>query len=110
MRHVIVLLLFLATTASYATRVSMSMTIIGMTKENNYGFPVFDWSQSIRDTILSSFFWGYIVLQIPAGMLTGRFGGRVLILVSMAVTGIVNLIVPFAATKVSLYRQFYKNI
>ncbi|XP_045448061.1 putative inorganic phosphate cotransporter [Melitaea cinxia] len=99
MRHVIVLLLFLSTTVSYATRVSMSMTIIGMTKENNYGYPVFDWSQSIRDTILSSFFWGYIVLQIPAGMLTGRFGGRMLILVSMAVTGILNLFVPFAATK-----------
>ncbi|XP_050350968.1 putative inorganic phosphate cotransporter [Nymphalis io] len=97
MRHIVVFLLFLATTISYATRVSMSVTILGMTKANQYGFPVFDWSQSIKDMILSSFFWGYIILQIPAGMLTGRFGGRLLIFVSMAATGLLNLIVPFTA-------------
>ncbi|CAH0715897.1 unnamed protein product, partial [Brenthis ino] len=99
MRHVVVFLLFLATVVSYSTRVSMSIAILGMTKPNEHGFTVFDWSQSIRDTILSSFFWGYIVLQIPAGMLAGRFGGRLLILVSMLVTGIINMFVPIAAEK-----------
>ncbi|CAH2242828.1 jg11761 [Pararge aegeria aegeria] len=98
-RHMIIFLLFLATVVSYATRVSISVTILAMTKENDYGYEVFDWEQSTRDTILSSFFWGYIVLQIPAGMFVGRFGARLLILLSMAMTGLVNLILPYAAVK-----------
>ncbi|XP_045772828.1 putative inorganic phosphate cotransporter [Maniola jurtina] len=98
-RHLVALLLFLATVVSYATRVSMSVTILAMTKDNDYGYKVFDWSQSTRDTILSSFFWGYIVLQIPAGMFVGRFGGRLIILVSMLMTGLVNLVLPYAAVK-----------
>ncbi|XP_072948853.1 putative inorganic phosphate cotransporter [Epargyreus clarus] len=97
MRHVVVFLLFLATTVSYATRVSMSVAIVAMTTPNNYSYPVFEWDRKIQDTLLSSFFWGYIVLQIPAGMLAGRFGGKLLIFVSMLITGIVNLFVPLAA-------------
>ncbi|XP_060803410.1 uncharacterized protein LOC106133662 [Amyelois transitella] len=97
MRHVITLLLFLATTVSYATRVSMSVAIVAMTSDNDYGYPVFDWDKGVQDTILSSFFWGYIVLQVPAGMLAGKFGGKFLILAAMIATGIVNLLVPIAA-------------
>ncbi|XP_050679097.1 putative inorganic phosphate cotransporter isoform X3 [Leptidea sinapis] len=99
MRHVIIFLLFLSTVTSYATRVSMSLAIVAMTKPNDYGFPVFSWEQTIRDTILSSFFWGYIVLQIPSGVLAGRFGGKYLVFASMIVTGIVNLFTPMLATK-----------
>ncbi|XP_045498180.1 putative inorganic phosphate cotransporter isoform X2 [Colias croceus] len=99
MRHVIIFLLFLSTVTSYATRVSMSLAIVAMTKPNNYDFPVFAWEQGIRDTILSSFFWGYVVLQIPAGLIAGRFGGKMLVLVSMLITGVVNLFTPLLATK-----------
>ncbi|PZC74361.1 hypothetical protein B5X24_HaOG207924 [Helicoverpa armigera] len=99
MRHLMALIMFLATTVSYATRVSMSVGIVAMTSNNSYGYPVFDWPRSIQDTILSSFFWGYIVLQIPAGYLAGRFGGKYLMLVSMATTGVVNLLLPIAAIK-----------
>ncbi|XP_041979291.1 putative inorganic phosphate cotransporter isoform X2 [Aricia agestis] len=76
----------------------MSIAILAMTKPNQHGHQVFDWSQSIRDTVLSSFFWGYILLQIPAGMMAGRFGGKMLMFVSMILTGIVNLLVPLAAS------------
>ncbi|XP_063384126.1 putative inorganic phosphate cotransporter [Cydia fagiglandana] len=99
MRHVMVLLLFLSTTVAYATRVSMSMAIVAMTSSNDYGYPVFEWERSIQDLILSSFFWGYIVLQIPAGMIAGRFGGKNLILTAMLSNGLVNLFVPYAAQK-----------
>ncbi|XP_068633367.1 putative inorganic phosphate cotransporter [Battus philenor] len=98
MRHLIVFLLFLSTTVSYATRVSMSVAIVAMTTDNDYGYPVFNWERSIQDTILSSFFWGYIMLQIPAGLLTGRFGGKVFIFLAMVITGVINLITPIAAT------------
>lgn len=62
---------------------------------------VFEWEKSVQDTILSSFFWGYVVLQVPAGMLAGRFGGKFLILAAMVCTGVVNLVLPLAAVHVS---------
>ncbi|XP_026734517.1 putative inorganic phosphate cotransporter [Trichoplusia ni] len=98
-RHGMACLMFFATTVSYATRVSMSVGIVAMTSNNSHGFPVFDWSRSTQDTILSSFFWGYIVLQIPAGWIAGRFGGKYLMLISMATTGVINLVLPIAAIK-----------
>ncbi|CAB3221213.1 unnamed protein product [Arctia plantaginis] len=101
MRHIIATLLFLATTVSYGTRVSMSVTIVAMTSSNSTStnnFPVFDWNRSTQDMILSSFFWGYIVLQVPAGMIAGRFGAKYLLFFSMASTGIINLLLPLAAT------------
>ncbi|CAG9786488.1 unnamed protein product [Diatraea saccharalis] len=101
MRHVIAFLLFLATTVSYATRVSMSLGIVAMTNPNDYGHPVFEWERSIQDTILSSFFWGYIMLQIPAGILAGKFGGKFLAFGAMTCTGVINLLVPLAAVHVS---------
>ncbi|XP_037294468.1 putative inorganic phosphate cotransporter [Manduca sexta] len=97
MRHLMVCLMFLGTTVSYATRVSMSVGIVAMTSNNSHGYTVFDWERGTQDTILSSFFWGYVILQVPAGMLAGRFGGKFLIFASMVSTGIVNLLVPLAA-------------
>lgn len=99
MRHAMALIMFLATTVSYATRVSMSVGIVAMTSNNSYGYPVFVWSRGTQDLVLSSFFWGYIILQVPAGYIAGRFGGKYLMLVSMGVTGIVNLLLPMAAVK-----------
>ncbi|XP_075978173.1 putative inorganic phosphate cotransporter [Anticarsia gemmatalis] len=100
MRHIIALMMFLATTVSYGTRVTMSVTIVAMTSNSSSGdFPVFDWGRSTQDTILSSFFWGYILLQVPAGMIAGRFGGKYLMFSAMAATGIINLLLPYAATK-----------
>lgn len=101
MRHIIATLMFLATTVSYATRVSMSVAIVAMTSNSTStgNFPVFDWNRSIQDMILSSFFWGYIVLQVPSGMIAGRFGGKYPIFVAMASAGVINLLLPLAATK-----------
>ncbi|KOB67636.1 Permease of the major facilitator superfamily [Operophtera brumata] len=47
MRHVMALLMFLGTTISYATRVSMSVAIVAMTSNNTYGYPVISMSVAI---------------------------------------------------------------
>lgn len=102
MRHIVATLMFLATTVSYATRVSMSVTIVAMTANSSSTsdeYPVFDWSRSTQDMILSSFFWGYIILQVPAGWLAGRIGGKYLMFFAMSATGVINLLLPMAATK-----------
>ena len=34
------------------------------------------WSASTQGVIMAAFFLGYLTLQIPAGMLADRFGGK----------------------------------
>lgn len=36
----------------------------------------FDWSHDVQGVILSSFFYGYIVTQIPGGYLAATYGGK----------------------------------
>lgn len=55
-----------------------------------------------QSVILSSFFWGYIILQIPAGELAAKFGGSVLITISLGVNSAVSLMLPLAAHYVSI--------
>ncbi|CAB3259126.1 unnamed protein product [Arctia plantaginis] len=50
-----------------------------------------------QSVILSSFFWGYIILQIPAGELAGKFGGSILVTAVIVGNSAVSLLVPLAA-------------
>ena len=47
----------------------MSVAILPMAQE-------FGWSPSVAGLVQSSFFWGYMLSQIPAGWLANRFSGR----------------------------------
>ncbi|XP_045772826.1 putative inorganic phosphate cotransporter isoform X2 [Maniola jurtina] len=57
----------------------------------------FNWSLQQQSMILSSFFWGYVVLQIPGGELAKRFGGKILITISIAVNSLISLLLPISA-------------
>lgn len=35
----------------------------------------FVWDTEIQGVVLASFFYGYIVTQVPGGWLAGRYGG-----------------------------------
>jgi len=35
------------------------------------------WTTEQQGLLLSSFYWGYIVTQIPGGILTAKYGARV---------------------------------
>lgn len=37
----------------------------------------YHWDPSTQGVILGSFYWGYIITQIPGGLLAKRFGGKV---------------------------------
>jgi MFS family permease len=36
----------------------------------------FAWDKSTQGLILGSFYWGYIITQIPGGWLAAKFGGK----------------------------------
>lgn len=57
----------------------------------------FAWGPSPQSYILSSFFWGYIVTQLPASYIAHTWGPTKLWTTSMLVCGVVNLIIPTAA-------------
>jgi MFS transporter, ACS family, solute carrier family 17 (sodium-dependent inorganic phosphate cotransporter), other len=50
-------------------KVNMSVAILPMAQE-------FGWSPSVAGLVQSSFFWGYMLSQIPAGYLANKFSGR----------------------------------
>lgn len=47
----------------------MSVAILPMAQQ-------FGWSPSVAGLVQSSFFWGYMLSQIPAGFLANKFSGR----------------------------------
>lgn len=93
-RHVQAVLLFLGLLLAYGMRANMSIAIVAMTDKNNDNF--YDWSMQTQSVILSSFFWGYIVFQIPAGEMAARLGGSILITISMAINSLVSVLIPLA--------------
>lgn len=58
----------------------------------------FDWDSTIQSTILSSFYWSYILSQVVGGVLTQRFGTKKVFGYSQLVTAISSLLIPLAAS------------
>ena len=53
--------------------------------------------------ILAAFFYGYIITQIPGGLLAQKIGGRWVFGIGIAMTAVLTLLTPIAAyTRVEL--------
>lgn len=57
----------------------------------------FDWAQTKAGTILSSFFWGYIIFQVPAGILAQRFGAKIVLFSSTVIYSMLTIMTPYVA-------------
>ncbi|MGH7337482.1 MAG: ACS family MFS transporter, partial [Myxococcota bacterium] len=53
----------------YVDRVNISLAIVAMTKE-------FGWNKTTSGFVMSSFFIGYLLTQVPGGLLASRLGGK----------------------------------
>jgi ACS family sodium-dependent inorganic phosphate cotransporter len=62
----------------------------------------YPWNSEVQGIVLSSFFYGYIVTQIPAGWFATQIGGRKLFGIGVGVTALVTLLTP-ALASASLY-------
>ncbi|XP_034476782.1 putative inorganic phosphate cotransporter [Drosophila innubila] len=91
-RHVQILLLFCALAVGFGMRVNLSVAIVAMAE-----FPEYNWSEKIKSLVLSSFFWGYVLTQLPAGPLARRFGGKVTILTGLSVCSVLTVLTPLCA-------------
>ncbi|KAM8714157.1 hypothetical protein ACLKA7_014321 [Drosophila subpalustris] len=91
-RHVQMFLLFFGLMVAFAMRVNLSVAIVAMTE-----LPEYNWSEQTKSLVLSSFFWGYVLTQVPAGVLARKFGAKATILTGLSICSILNVLTPHCA-------------
>ena len=118
-RHIYVIFVALGLFFSYGIRFNLSIAIVSMTTarnnvknytefdqcpdtqntttttKTNTRSGEFDWNEATQGLILSSFFYGYVVTQIPGGYLADRFGGKQVFGLGIVVPGIIAIAIPF---------------
>ncbi|XP_015792496.1 putative inorganic phosphate cotransporter isoform X2 [Tetranychus urticae] len=57
----------------------------------------FDWDSQIQSYIVSSFFLGYVITQIPAGRMAERYGSKKILATSIFLASVLTLFCPIAA-------------
>ncbi|RVE43975.1 hypothetical protein evm_011378 [Chilo suppressalis] len=81
-------------------RASMGIAVLAMSntqQKNATDIEVYDWDKNTQSLILSSFFWGYVVMQIPSGILAKKFGGKPILMISILSNALVCVLVPTLA-------------
>ena len=72
-------------------RIAISIAIIPMAEDNG-------WSPTVQGAVMSAFFLGYVTLQIPAGYLSDRFGGKWVLGLGVLFWSLFTLLTPASAT------------
>ncbi|RXN23420.1 sialin [Labeo rohita] len=102
---------------AYALRVNLSVAMVDMLKnsssasnsssvcphhkipvpKHNHTARVYDWDSETQGWILGSFFYGYILTQIPGGYFARKYGAKWLFGIGILCTVIFTLLTPVAA-------------
>src|SRR5579863_711981 len=90
-RYTVVVLFALATALCYVDRVNISIAIIPLAREKGY-------DAAAKGVVLSSFFWGYLWLQMLGGWMADRFGGKRVLAAGVAAWSIATFLTPAAAS------------
>ncbi|XP_004640194.1 sodium-dependent phosphate transport protein 1 [Octodon degus] len=109
-RYGLSLLLHFCNGALMMQRTSLSLTMVVMVNgtmgptnfssrenSNNIKGPVYNWSPEIQGIILSSIFYGTIIVQIPVGCLSGIFSTKNMIAFGLFLSSVLTLLIPAAA-------------
>lgn len=121
-RHVVTLMLFLGMANAYVMRTNMSVAIVAMINhtaivntEDHEVVPSkcdntnttahaesssdgeFAWDSTMQGYLLGSFFYGYVITQIPFGILAKRYGSKYFLGVGMLINSLFGLLVPVSA-------------
>ena len=57
----------------------------------------FDWDAQTQGNILGAFFYGYVITQIPGGLIAEKYGGKWLFGIGTLITSVLTLLTPLAA-------------
>ncbi|XP_060803574.1 putative inorganic phosphate cotransporter [Amyelois transitella] len=100
-RHLQMVSMGLTMIALFMARGSMGVAVLAMSdvnKKNDTSITIYDWDKRTQSLILSSFFWGYVIMQLPAGIIARKFGGKPIIFVSLLANGTICLLIPTLAS------------
>ncbi|XP_029674837.1 putative inorganic phosphate cotransporter isoform X1 [Formica exsecta] len=88
-------------TMGYSLRVAMSVAIVPMAdaKTANPDIEDYGWDLVQKNLVLSSFFWGYVVTQVPSGYIAGIWSSQKLLSIGMLLCGVFNIVTPIVASK-----------
>ena len=89
-RYTVIALVLLALLLCYIDRILISLASIEMQRE-------FGWSDAEKGLVMSTFFVGYLIMQVLGGFLSNRFGGRTIFLVAVLLWSLVTVLTPPAA-------------
>lgn len=90
-RYTLVAMCFCAAFVCYIDRVNISVAAIAMKD-------AFGWSETEKGMVLSSFFIGYLAMQIGGGWLAHRFGGKIVLGIAVIWWSIFTILTPAAAS------------
>lgn len=79
--------IFLCTLACYFERMGFSIAFTELAESLML-------NSAIKGTVMSAFFWGYAVMQLPGGWLAARYGGSRVLGLSFALWGTISLLMP----------------
>ncbi|KAH0539349.1 vesicular glutamate transporter 1 [Cotesia glomerata] len=96
-RYTIATLACLGFVISFGMRCNMSMAKLIMKNDTNSdGQPKFNWTVGTEGLLDSSFFWGYLVTQVPGGFLASLYPANRIFGMAIAASSFLNLLVPGA--------------
>ncbi|CAB3996566.1 vesicular glutamate transporter 3 isoform X2 [Paramuricea clavata] len=105
-RFIILVLVTLAYFNMFCIRMCLNVTIVAMTHGEGKQYnssgphlsrdkePDFHWDKQFQGTILASLYWGYTALQIPAGLLSVKYGGSFLLGIAIFGSSVLSLLTP----------------
>eukprot|EP00118_Oscarella_pearsei_P022762 m.266375 g.266375 ORF g.266375 m.266375 type:complete len:338 (+) comp40500_c0_seq13:96-1109(+) len=89
-RFVLAIMASLGLANMFALRVNLSVAIVHMKKE-------LGWNSETSGIVLSSFYYGYIFTQLPAGVLVGRFSPKLVFVSGVLISTILTFLTPAAS-------------
>ena len=89
-RYTVIALCVAASLVCYIDRVNISVAAITMQQE-------FGWSEQTKGLVLSSFFVGYMLFQVPSGWLANRIGGKFILGFAVVWWSVFTMLTPLAA-------------
>ncbi|XP_030646235.1 vesicular glutamate transporter 3 [Chanos chanos] len=104
-RYIIAILSGLGFCISFGIRCNLGVAIVEMVNNNTVyinGTPViqpaqFNWDPETVGLIHGSFFWGYIVTQIPGGFISNKLAANRVFGAAIFLTSVLNMFIPSAA-------------
>lgn len=104
-RYILAILMFCGFMNMYAIRVNLNVAIGAMVKNHTIvqngkhinKEPDFHWGPRLQGVVLGSFYYGYMVLQIPGGYFAMKIGGTKIFGFGVLFASIFTLFTPLAA-------------